>query len=845
MKKALKSVVVLVFCMAVITSTMMFAFAAPGKVSSLKASTITYNSVTLKWSKASSCDGYEIYQYKSSKWTKIATTTSTSYKVTSLKTGTTYKFRVRAYDKGLFRTTYGSYSSTVSAKPLPAKVTGLKVTGTSYNTVKLTWSKVSGASGYQVQQYKSGKWTTIKTTTSRSLSVSKLSIGTNYSFRVRAYRTVSGSKKYGSYSATVKGTPKLAAPTGMAVSGVTTKAAKVAWDKVTGASGYQIYSYKSKKWSSTGSNTYKSYSTLSAGTEYKVKIRAYKKVGSKTYYGNQSADYTFKTAPTKVSNLTATNIGTTSVDLSWTKATGARGYQVYLYDYATKKSKRVDVTSSTSSTVTNLEPGTRYRLAVRAYAKNESYCYGSYVYLYLYTLPEVSAGANSTATAAHITWTPVKNTTKYTLERYEPFKYSWTELSLSEATATEHIDANLDKNSSALYRITAYKDEKVIAVAQKEVSTTGISLTKGDYSVTVNWEKPEFTVNGAEGAISHYSVYKVPVQGYSSYISTVADFDIKDASATSYTFNLAPGTIQHYMIYAYPKSSDATPRSVLVAEFSAVSNELVIDSSNASKTAQLQMLVEAINRTKFDLGNVTVTQKSTVNMSTDEIIIGGAGALVAVLDPSLLKYYNVTSGEIKLTGTQAILEFMNSVADEGEETTEDEINSTETISETLSFSNGSSTVATTSGYVNLRKYIEPSSTAKNSMAYLYNEHNTAAWKNGFSSVSTTKNADGSYKITATLKAESYGTSVNETKTYYHPGFTSIFDSLNFGSTEGMNNELSKIGATKIVAEIGADGKLTSYSISTPVSMKFGTDMSGMEMSMAMSGSSKINYTFTR
>ena len=204
MKKTLKSVVALIFCMTIIASTMVFAFAAVGKVTNAKATSITYNSATLTWSKASSADGYEIYQYKSSKWTKIATTTATSYKLTGLTTGTTYKYRIRGYDKGLLKTTYGAYTATISVKPLPAKVTGLTATGVTAKTIKLAWTKVAGAKGYVVQQYKGGKWVKVGTVKTTSFTSSSLTRNTQYQYKVRAYGTVNGKTAYGAYSTTLK-----------------------------------------------------------------------------------------------------------------------------------------------------------------------------------------------------------------------------------------------------------------------------------------------------------------------------------------------------------------------------------------------------------------------------------------------------------------------------------------------------------------------------------------------------------------------------------------------------------------------------------------------------------------
>ena len=69
----------------------------------------------------------------------------------------------------------------------------------------ISWSKVAGASGYQVYMStsKSGTYTSIKTTTSLSFTKTGLKTGRTYYFKVRAYVTVNGKKVYGDYSTIV------------------------------------------------------------------------------------------------------------------------------------------------------------------------------------------------------------------------------------------------------------------------------------------------------------------------------------------------------------------------------------------------------------------------------------------------------------------------------------------------------------------------------------------------------------------------------------------------------------------------------------------------------------------
>lgn len=90
--------------------------AKPKKVSGLKASP-SCTSISLSWSKSSGVSGYEVFRATSSKgkFSKIKTTSSVSYKNTSLSFGKKCYYKVRAYKTVNGKKVYGSYSSVVNA----------------------------------------------------------------------------------------------------------------------------------------------------------------------------------------------------------------------------------------------------------------------------------------------------------------------------------------------------------------------------------------------------------------------------------------------------------------------------------------------------------------------------------------------------------------------------------------------------------------------------------------------------------------------------------------------------------------------------------------------------------
>ena len=84
----------------------------------------------------------------------------------------------------------------------PAKVSGLKKSKVKKTSLKLSWKKQSGVSGYKIYQYnsKSGTYKLIKKTTKTYFSVTKLKAKSKYKFKVRAYKKTSKGVIYGSYS---------------------------------------------------------------------------------------------------------------------------------------------------------------------------------------------------------------------------------------------------------------------------------------------------------------------------------------------------------------------------------------------------------------------------------------------------------------------------------------------------------------------------------------------------------------------------------------------------------------------------------------------------------------------
>ena len=194
----------------------------PGKVTGQKVSSSEKTSLKIKWDKVSGVTGYKIYRSTSKNGTYkcVATVSSknNTYTNTGLITGTTYYYKIRAYKTVGNENIYGSYSTIFSGKTKGlSQVKNLKQTVAEKTSVKLSWSKVSDASGYRVYRSTSKDGTyklvaDLSGSSKTSYTNKNLSPGKTYYYKVRAYKKVGSNRDYGSYSSKLNASTKCNAP---------------------------------------------------------------------------------------------------------------------------------------------------------------------------------------------------------------------------------------------------------------------------------------------------------------------------------------------------------------------------------------------------------------------------------------------------------------------------------------------------------------------------------------------------------------------------------------------------------------------------------------------------------
>lgn len=163
------------------------------------------NAITLTWSKVANATGYEIYRATKSngKYVKIGTTTKAPFINKSLKAGTMYYYKVRAYKTVNGVKTYGAYSGVIKAQTKTAAPKIKKIIKTK-NKATIKIKKVKGANGYVVYVKVGKKFVKKATVKKPTAIVKKIKKVKRYTFKVKSYSIINGKKVYSSMSKAYK-----------------------------------------------------------------------------------------------------------------------------------------------------------------------------------------------------------------------------------------------------------------------------------------------------------------------------------------------------------------------------------------------------------------------------------------------------------------------------------------------------------------------------------------------------------------------------------------------------------------------------------------------------------------
>ena len=400
------------------------------------------------------------------------------------------------------------------------KVTGVKAVP-GKTSVTVSWSRLSGATQYQVDVYIPGiGWVPQSKTTALTKTITGFEEGETYKVRVTGYNgstkgTTSSEVTFKTGANTSSGTvARPAQVTGVKVL-VNNTSATVSWNRATNATQYQVDVYiPGIGWVSQSKTTAlsKTITGFEPNTTYKVRVKAY----NGSVAGPVSSEVTFKTTasssgstttkPAQVTGVRVTTSGTTAT-FSWNSAANATQYRIDIYIPGVGWVTQTKI-AGLAIKMRGFTAGETYKVRIIGY--NGSIA-GTASTAVSFTIAGASSGTATPAqvtgvrvrpsnTTATISWNSAANATQYQVEIYIPgIGY----VAQSKTTALSKTITGFEPNTTYKVRVKAYNGSVAGPVSSevtfkttasssgstttKPAQVTGVRVTTSGTTATFSW----------------------------------------------------------------------------------------------------------------------------------------------------------------------------------------------------------------------------------------------------------------------------------------------------------------------------------------------------------------------
>ncbi|MYD38633.1 MAG: hypothetical protein F4W97_07450, partial [Chloroflexi bacterium] len=304
------------------------------KPTNVALSSPTTSSLQLSWDAYSGATGYEYQRVlpRTGSVQSIADGSATSATISGLGSSTLYGYRFRAVTND-GKSDWASVPIRYTSPNPPRDLRTICVAGT---VVQITWnqpdisdvdreSAVIRPFNYEIKT-DNGNWES--RAAGRARQISGLSLGTAYTFHVRAVLSTSDLDSFSSEVSldVTTSAVHIEPPTNLQTSDITSASLTLTWtaSATSSVTAYEVTTDGGATWVDSGSDTSHSFTGLNPDTNYRLSVRA--KSGSDVSCpADPTTVRTLSTAPT---GLNASGITQTAITLTWTAADGATSYKV-------------------------------------------------------------------------------------------------------------------------------------------------------------------------------------------------------------------------------------------------------------------------------------------------------------------------------------------------------------------------------------------------------------------------------------------------------------------------------------------------------------------------------------
>lgn len=367
----------------------------PSAPTGLTATAVSGTQINLSWNPSTDNVGVTGYQIQrcpgttsclsGNPFVQIGTTTDTTFNNTGLTNGTSYRYRVRAVDAAGRQSSFSNIvTATTRDTVAPTAPTDLTATPVSDTQIDLSWIASTdnvGVNGYWIERCTGAACTNFarvntSLVTDTNFSDTGLTSATTYRYRVQAVDAAGNLSPFSTIANATTLDTVVPTISNVAASDITETGATITWTTNEASDSQVEYGTTTSYGNSTPINTSRvtshtvALSGLTPSTLYHYRVKSRDAAGNLA----TSGDFTFTTddttSPSTPSNLSATAVSGTQINLSWTSSTDnveVSGYQVQRCQGSGCTDFAQIVTPTTASfSDTGLINGTTYRYRVRA-----------------------------------------------------------------------------------------------------------------------------------------------------------------------------------------------------------------------------------------------------------------------------------------------------------------------------------------------------------------------------------------------------------------------------------------------------------------------------------------------